>query len=95
MADCEETLRELEAFLDGELPVEELGHVRGHIEDCLDCLQAYDFYAELKMVIKEKCREQEVPPGLVERVRACFGEQAAGALDPGAGEPPAPPLAST
>jgi anti-sigma factor (TIGR02949 family) len=86
MADCEETLRELEAFLDGELPLEELGDVRGHIEGCLDCLQAYDFYAELKVVIKQKCREQEVPPGLLERVRSCFGDQAAAPLQ---ADPPA------
>jgi anti-sigma factor (TIGR02949 family) len=81
MADCEETLRELEAFLDGELDVDDLSLVRSHIDGCMDCLQAYDFYAELRVVIKQKCREQEVPPGLLDRVKSCFGDDAAELLD--------------
>ena len=54
MADCEETLRELQTFLDGELPREELEHVRHHIDGCMDCLQVYDFYAELRTVIRAR-----------------------------------------
>jgi anti-sigma factor (TIGR02949 family) len=81
MADCEETLRELEAFLDGELDVDDLSLVRSHIDGCMDCLQAYDFYAELRVVIKQKCREQEVPPGLLDRVKSCFGDDAAEVLE--------------
>ena len=91
MADCEETLRELQAFLDGEMTPEELEHVRLHIDDCLDCLHVFDFHEELRMVIRTKCREQAIPDGLVERVRACFGDTAtspdadrSGASGPGA-----------
>ncbi len=76
MADCEETLRELEMFLDGEMSPDELAHIRGHIEGCMDCLQVFDFHAELRQVIAAKCREERLPPGLLERVRACFGEEA-------------------
>jgi anti-sigma factor (TIGR02949 family) len=74
MADCEETLNELEPFLDGEMSPEHLDHVRQHLEGCMDCYQAFDFYVELKAVIRERCREQELPPGLADRVRACFGD---------------------
>ena len=74
MADCEETLRELEVFLDGELTPEDIDHIRHHLEDCLDCLQVFDFHAELRTVIRTKCQEQQVPPGLMERVKACFGD---------------------
>ena len=76
MADCEETLRELELYLDGELSTHDLAHIRSHLEGCMDCLQVFDFHAELRQVIATKCREQQVPPGLLERVKACFGEQA-------------------
>ena len=74
MADCNETLRELYAFLDDELTPEQLDEVRGHLDGCLDCLQAFDFHAELKAVIAKKCRNDELPAGLLERIQQCFGE---------------------
>jgi anti-sigma factor (TIGR02949 family) len=74
MADCNETLRELEAFLDGELPVDTRESVHEHIEGCMDCLQAFDFHAELRMVVREKCRNDEIPPGLLAKIEQCFGE---------------------
>jgi mycothiol system anti-sigma-R factor len=74
MADCNETLQELEPFLDGELTLEVQAAIRHHLDGCLDCLQAFDFHAELKLVIAEKCREQELPAGLLSRIEQCFGE---------------------
>ena len=73
MADCEETLRELELFLDGEMSAREFEHVRHHLEECLECLQIFDFHAELRTVIRSKCREQKMPPGLLARIEECFG----------------------
>ena len=62
-ADCNETLRELEAFLDGELSDEDAGRaIRAHLEGCPDCLQAFDFHAELKAVIATKCRRTSCRP---------------------------------
>ena len=74
MADCNETLRELEASLDGELPVDTRESVHEHIEGCMDCLQAFDFHAELRTVVREKCRNDEIPPGLLAKIEQCFGE---------------------
>lgn len=74
MADCNETLRELEAYLDGELHPHAQHAVQAHLDGCLDCLQAFDFHAELRMVITEKCRTDELPPGLLDRIRRCFGD---------------------
>jgi mycothiol system anti-sigma-R factor len=82
MADCNETLRELYAYLDGELPPVEQAHVQHHLDECMDCLQAFDFHAELRTVIAEKCRHDEVPPGLLDKIRGCFGDDA---LPPAAG----------
>jgi mycothiol system anti-sigma-R factor len=73
MADCEETLRELETYLDGETTVEVHERVHAHLAGCLDCLHAFDFHAELKMVIAEKCHSEQLPPGLLDRIEACFG----------------------
>ena len=80
MADCNETLRELEAFLDNELKPETHVAIRAHLEGCPDCLQAFDFHAELKIVVAQKCRNDEMPPGLMDKIQRCFGDDA---TDPG------------
>ena len=72
MPDCNETLRELEPFLDDELSEDNRRLVHSHLEGCPDCHQAFDFHAELKAVISEKCRGDELPLGLADRIRACL-----------------------
>ena len=54
MANCNETIRELDAFLDGELPDDVRDHIHLHLDSCMDCLQAFDFQAELKLAIRRK-----------------------------------------
>jgi len=74
MGDCNETLRELERFLDQELASDARHAVQNHLDACLDCLSAFDFHAELKIVISEKLRHEQVPDGLRARIEQCFGE---------------------
>jgi mycothiol system anti-sigma-R factor len=74
VADCADTIRELEAFLDSELAPEIRAGIEAHLGDCNDCLQAFDFHAELRTIIREKCRDDELPPGLVARIELCFDE---------------------
>jgi anti-sigma factor (TIGR02949 family) len=74
MADCNDTLRELEAFLDGEVSVETQQGIHVHLQGCMDCLQAFDFHAELRTVIRAKCSNDEIPPGLLSKIELCFGE---------------------
>jgi len=72
MGDCSETLKELETFLDGELSRAALDDIRSHLGDCPNCLEAFDFHAELKLVIAQKCRTDEMPAGLMARIEQCF-----------------------
>ena len=72
MGDCNDTLRELETFLDGELTPAALADIRSHLGDCPNCLEAFDFHAELKAVIAAKCRNDELPPDLLSRIEQCF-----------------------
>jgi anti-sigma factor (TIGR02949 family) len=74
MADCKQTLRELDAFLDGELSPTTREQIHNHLGGCLDCLQAFDFQAELKQVIRRKCSTDEMPPGLLAKIEMCFNE---------------------
>lgn len=70
--DCAETLRELEVFLDGEISDEHQAAIRTHLDGCMDCLGAFDFHAELKMVIFEKCNNDEMPADLLSKIELCF-----------------------
>jgi anti-sigma factor (TIGR02949 family) len=74
MADCYETIRELETFLDGALSEDSHQAIHAHLEGCPDCFQAFDFHAELRAVIAAKCRNDEMPPGLLSRIERCFNE---------------------
>lgn len=73
MGDCDETLRELERFLDHELSGSAQHAIQAHIDGCLDCLHAFDFQAELRTIIAAKCQNDELPPGLLSRIEQCFG----------------------
>ena len=72
MPDCNETIRELDAFLDDELTDEVRAQIYVHLGKCNDCMQAFDFHAELKAVIRRKCNNDEMPPGLLARIEHCF-----------------------
>ena len=65
--DCVEAIHTLYHFLDGELTEYRRVEIQQHLEGCLPCLEAFDFEAELRMVIARKCRD-EVPDGLRDRI---------------------------
>ena len=67
MADCNETLRELYLYLDGQLTDDDRVHILQHLDGCSPCLEAYDFEAELRLVIKSRCVDQ-VPEPLRARI---------------------------
>jgi mycothiol system anti-sigma-R factor len=70
--DCAETIRELDLFLDGELSDQQREAITHHLNGCMDCLGAFDFHAELKIVVAEKCHNDEMPPGLLGKIEQCF-----------------------
>jgi mycothiol system anti-sigma-R factor len=58
MADCNETLRELYLYLDGQLTEDDRVHIQQHLDD---------FEAELRLVVRSRCFE-EVPEPLRARI---------------------------
>jgi len=75
MSDCNETLTELQRFLDGELDEDERAHVLAHLDDCLECFHAFDFQAELKQIVAAKAANDPMPEELLARLqRVCNGE---------------------
>lgn len=73
--DCNDTLKELELFLDKELSDDVRQTIHHHLERCPHCLQAFDFHAELRSVIATKCNNDEMPPGLLLKIERCFGDE--------------------
>ncbi|MDQ6697198.1 MAG: mycothiol system anti-sigma-R factor [Actinomycetota bacterium] len=67
MPDCTETIHELYEYLDGELTEDKRRHIEQHLNDCSPCYEAFDFEAELRMVIRRRCTEA-VPDQLRQRI---------------------------
>ncbi len=70
---CREALEVLYRYLDGELDDERRRVIGYHLERCSPCLEAFDFEAELKVVIAHRCRES-VPESLRLRVAEALAE---------------------
>ncbi len=71
-SNCNDSLRELYSFLDGELTDDKRATISHHIDECSPCLEAFDFEAELRSVIAKRCHE-EVPDSLRQRVAESLG----------------------
>lgn len=78
--DCQDALHTLYHFLDGELTADRRQAIRRHLDQCSPCLHAFDFEAELKIVVARSCRDQ-VPDHLREKIARALSE----ASDPGRG----------
>ena len=51
MPNCQETLKELELFLDSELPNARIEEIMVHLTGCTDCQGAFEFHAELRTIV--------------------------------------------
>ena len=87
--DCNETLRELYQYLDGELTEDDRRHIQGHLDDCSPCLEAFDFEAELRMVVRHRCIEQ-VPESLRDRIARVLATEGSGPSPTGEADPAHP-----
>jgi len=78
MADgnCDDALHELYGYIDGELTPERRNAIQHHLDDCPPCYEAFDFEAELRIVIARKCTET-VPESLKLRIAEAISREAA------------------
>ena len=72
MPNCQETLKELELFLDSELPKARVEEIMVHLTGCTDCQGAFEFHAELRTIVRTKAKRDLLPDGFTERLLACF-----------------------
>ena len=73
-AGCDQTIERLYTYLDGELTEERRSEIKRHLDECSPCLDAYDFEAELRQVIAQRCRDH-VPEHLRARVREALADE--------------------
>ena len=74
LSDCNQTLSDMYTYIDGELPASFDQVVRAHLDGCTDCLGAFSFHIELRELVMRKAATEQLPPGLAERIRRCFGD---------------------
>lgn len=73
-ASCEEVLRRLEVYLDGELSEEEAVALAEHLDACPECLEHEKFLAKLREVVGTKLgTAPDTPEALIDRIRRTIG----------------------
>lgn len=65
---CDEALRLLAVFLDGELPGQSHQSVAHHLEACQGCLSRAEFERRLRAEVR-RLRQEDVAPSFEDRVR--------------------------
>lgn len=65
--DCQGAVGRLYHYLDGELTEDRRTEIKRHLDECPPCLDAFDFEAELRQVIADRCRDR-VPESLRLRI---------------------------
>jgi mycothiol system anti-sigma-R factor len=83
--DCQDALHTLYHYLDGELTESRRQAIQHHLDQCEPCLHAFDFEAELKVVIARSCRDQ-VPDQLRRKIAEAIahaGDEEPSGPDPG------------
>jgi mycothiol system anti-sigma-R factor len=66
---CRDAIRDLYLYLDQELSSDQMAAVQIHLQECSPCFEAFDFEAELRMIIATRARD-EAPEHLRERLLA-------------------------
>jgi mycothiol system anti-sigma-R factor len=71
--ECDDALHEVYDLLSGELDDAKRATIQTHLDECPPCGETYDFYAELRLVVQQKCRDT-APPELLLKIQAAMAE---------------------
>lgn len=72
MADCQETLRQLYAYLDEILDEALEAEIESHVGDCPDCRDRIEFESLLLVHIRQRSKEEPLPEELRQRLLECL-----------------------
>jgi anti-sigma factor (TIGR02949 family) len=68
---CEDALHELHHLLSGELDDDKRAQILSHLDECAPCAEPYDFYADLRRCLQQRCQDQ-APPDLLARIKSAL-----------------------
>jgi mycothiol system anti-sigma-R factor len=74
MDECAEALHRIYHYLDGELTPDKQAAIKRHLDLCPPCIGAFEFEAELRLVVSRGCREA-VPEDLRRRIAAVLASE--------------------
>ena len=74
---CDHALEYMYQYLDEELTISRTARIKWHLRKCDACPGAYDFETRLKMMIRDKGRD-ELPAELFDRLRTLIRDEDAG-----------------
>ncbi len=66
--DCEQVLRQVWTFLDGELDDAQSREIQAHIAECADCGPRFEFQRRLLALIEQKAKERPISEHLKQRL---------------------------
>ena len=84
--DCDRVIHALYEFLDDELTSEGRRHVESHLHGCPHCYSAFDFEAELRIVVRSRL-QVETPSTLRWRIVAALEREGLPPTSPTYGPP--------
>lgn len=68
---CEAALHEIYHLLAGEIDDAKREQISAHLDGCNPCAEPYDFYAEVRRCIQQRCHDT-APPELLARIEAAI-----------------------
>ena len=71
---CDDALHELYHLLSGEITDDKRNKIQAHLDECAPCAEPYDFYAELRRVVQQRCQDQ-APPDLLARIEQAIAHE--------------------
>lgn len=72
--ECQQVLKQIELYLDGELEGVVRLEIEQHLGRCAPCMGHSEFQQRLKQLLRTKCGCNEVPAVFAERIRSLFSE---------------------
>lgn len=72
---CRDALHEIYNLLAGELDDAKREQISVHLDECTPCAEPYDFYAELRRCIQQRCHDT-APPELLTRIESALDREA-------------------
>jgi anti-sigma factor (TIGR02949 family) len=67
--DCELALQKLSQYLDKELDGKSATELELHLAECRDCFSLAEFERRLRILVRQSCISERIPPEIEKRLR--------------------------